>query len=300
MTHWSSTEDLESQGSPPESFAYVESSDPSFINAGESGCTIDAESPVSSARECLSPDDVRWGPSDEDDSVIDEEGPDVPPLPSQVEQEMDELLARSREFQSTGSWSEVHTLSSYQSPPRRPNMVYFLTLQEQRLATAPIEPPAPSPRRRRPRRRRNYELDAHCCLREARIAEEVSARRNGTPPRATEEVHKVEDRRLLLDKLRPEARAWSPLRASSPRKTPGGTASTWMGSEMEVEPPNTASTDAREATELPGLRLTGSRLVTTKERRRCKVPWLPPLRQVPAPKHSVLSARNSRWMQEPL
>lgn len=183
----------------------------------------------------------------------------VPSMPWSVEQEMDELLARCREAEaqsSIGPWSQANA-ASVSSTARRPDMVYFLTIQEQRVALAVPSPPSPrspseilEPRPRRPRRPRprqrpqrpGYVLNFHCSRQEARIEEEVSQQMHeGSSPRSAEvgEQPKNWAPPHFLERLRPEACSWSPLRSrtSSPKMTPAGTTSTWMGSD----PPGTAS-----------------------------------------------------------
>lgn len=175
----------------------------------------------------------------------------VPSMPWSVEQEMDELLARCREAEaqsSIGPWSQANT-ASVSSTARRPDMVYFLTIQEQRVALAPPpsprSPSEPRPRRPRPRRpqRPGYVLNFHCSRQEARIEEEVSQQMScveGASPRSeVDEQPKNWAPPHFLERLRPEACSWSPLRSrtSSPKMTPAGTTSTWMGSD----PPGTAS-----------------------------------------------------------
>lgn len=180
----------------------------------------------------------------------------VPSMPWSVEQEMDELLARCREAEaqsSIGPWSQANT-ASVSSTARRPDMVYFLTIQEQRVALAVPSPPSPrspseisEPRPRRPRpqqrpQRPGYVLNFHCSRQEARIEEEVSQQMHeGSSPRSAEvgEQPKNWAPPHFLERLRPEACSWSPLRSrtSSPKMTPAGTTSTWMGSD----PPGTAS-----------------------------------------------------------
>ncbi|CAK9064849.1 unnamed protein product [Durusdinium trenchii] len=190
----------------------------------------------------------------------DTEDAEVPALPSSVEQEMDELLARCREAeQSSGPWSQANSLS-VSSTTKRPDMVYFVTLLEQRVALAPPSPPTAAqrvPRRKRPKRH-GYVLNYHSCRQEARIDEEVllqmhSGASSPTAQQKEEVAEKATNRALalphVLEQLRPEVRSWSPLRQSPVKMTPGGTSSTWMGSS---EPPGTAGTassasDALEA-----------------------------------------------------
>lgn len=179
----------------------------------------------------------------------------VPSMPWSVEQEMDELLARCREAEaqsSIGPWSQANT-ASVSSTAKRPDMVYFLTIQEQRVALAvpsapsprsPSEPRPPRPRPRQRPQRPGYVLNSHCSRQEARIEEEVSQKMHveGASPRSEAEVDAQPKNWApppFLERLRPEACSWSPLRsrASSPKITPAGTTSTWMGSD----PPGTAS-----------------------------------------------------------
>eukprot|EP00913_Durusdinium_trenchii_P012408 g11649.t1 len=187
--------------------------------------------------------------------------------PGNTVTEMDELLARCREAeQSSGPWSQANSLS-VSSTTKRPDMVYFVTLLEQRVALAPPSPPTAAqrvPRRKRPKRH-GYVLNYHSCRQEARIDEEVllqmhSGASSPTAQQKEEVAEKATNRALalphVLEQLRPEVRSWSPLRQSPVKMTPGGsnyvqmgTSSTWMGSS---EPPGTAGTassasDALEA-----------------------------------------------------
>ncbi|CAE7589453.1 unnamed protein product [Symbiodinium sp. CCMP2592] len=277
--HGRSTDDLESADSQQsqhetQSFAQVESSGPSFVDAGESQCnSVLAESRSGSVIDRTEPESTGTLPCGPDASQENHEGSDSLPspshlpsrLPPSIEKEINELLEKqgAADISSQDSIeqplsNEVHT--SQRMPfaaPKRPDMVYFLTLQEQRLALAalaaeeqppgPREPREPSPASprpsRRPRAEPRYELDAHCCLQEARIASEVAwqFQKGGSSPSATTRESKHARNLPSVPPLQwHEARSWSPLRGL---KTPGGTASTWMGSE----PPGTAGTASSAA-----------------------------------------------------
>eukprot|EP00439_Symbiodinium_sp_Y106_P083050 s472_g22.t2 len=275
--HGRSTDDLESADSQQsqhetQSFAQVESSGPSFVDAGESQCnSVLAESRSGSVIDRIEPESSGTLPCGPDASQENHEGSDSLPspshlpsrLPPSIEKEINELLEKqgAADISSQDSIeqplsNEVHT--SQRMPfaaPKRPDMVYFLTLQEQRLALAALaalaaeeqleREPTASPRpSRRPRAEPRYELDAHCCLQEARIASEVAwqFQKGGSSPSATTGRESKPARNLpSVPPLQwHEARSWSPLRGL---KTPGGTASTWMGSE----PPGTAGTASSAA-----------------------------------------------------
>lgn len=282
----------------------------------------------------------------------------VPAMPWSLEQEMDEILARCREAEaqsSIGPYSQAHTASAA-STARRPDMVYFLTMQEQRVALAvpSSEPSPPSPRSpplsspRKARVNTGYVLNCHCSRQEARIEEEVSQQLHADDGSVTSrpKIEEVAEQTKnwasphFLERLRPEACTWSPLRSrtSSPAKvTPGGTTSTWMGSE----PPGTASS-ATNSEAIPQALETGPNspkkirgrleppaaqvwrrrnsskprevlIFPMKEqpvrkpmspvaRPKGKVLWLPPLRQVPAPYASVLplERRNRGGLHGPI
>lgn len=271
---------------------------------------------------------------------------------------MDEILARCREAEaqsSIGPYSQAHTASAA-STARRPDMVYFLTMQEQRVALAvpSSEPSPPSPRSpplsspRKARVNTGYVLNCHCSRQEARIEEEVSQQLHADDGSVTSrpKIEEVAEQTKnwasphFLERLRPEACTWSPLRSrtSSPAKvTPGGTTSTWMGSE----PPGTASS-ATNSEAIPQALETGPNspkkirgrleppaaqvwrrrnsskprevlIFPMKEqpvrkpmspvaRPKGKVLWLPPLRQVPAPYASVLplERRNRGGLHGPI
>lgn len=367
--HGRSTDDLESADSQQsqhetQSFAQVESSGPSFVDAGESHCDsvlaescsgsvidrtdrTEEESTTGTQVPCArgtSQEEKHEGRSDSVPSPS--HLPPSPRLPPSIEKEINELLEKhgaadisSQDSTEQPLSNEVHT--SQRMPfaaPKRPDMVYFLTLQEQRLALAALaaseeqleREPTASPRpSRRPRGEPRYELDAHCCLQEARVASEVAwqFQNGGSTPSWTQTGRESKPGRNVPS-VPPlqwhEARSWSPLRGL---KTPGGTASTWMGSE----PPGTAGTASSAASaseeaavsprrgvskkgsarprsgvrpvlifpikkdrDAPELRLqaafTRQRRTNSPKQGRAgrRVRWLPPLRQLSAPQSSVL------------
>ncbi|CAE7314623.1 unnamed protein product [Symbiodinium sp. CCMP2456] len=163
--HGRSTDDLESADSQEsqhetQSFAQVESSGPSFVDAGESHCdSVLAESRSGSVIDRTEEESIPGpqvpcarGTSQENhegrsDSVPSPSHlPPSPRLPPSIEKEINELLEKqgaadisSQDSTEQPLSNEVHT--SHRMPfaaPKRPDMVYFLTLQEQRLALAAL------------------------------------------------------------------------------------------------------------------------------------------------------------------
>jgi len=127
----------------------------------------------------------------------------VPRLPSKLEEEMESFIARHKTGTPTRDTPqeddrrmEVYPVeargraATLPTSPKRPDMTYFLTTQEERWALAALssevsielEAAAPrSPRKRRPGDRHHDEIKAYCsCLQEERIFRESQVQSGGS------------------------------------------------------------------------------------------------------------------------